>query len=298
MPQLHVVFGAVQIGLPLAARLLADGHRVRQVTRSGTAAPGVEPFVADLSDPAQATAAAAGADVVYQVINAPYTKWETMLEPLQRGALEGVRAAGARFVVLDNLYGYGLPDGPMRADTPMAPCSRKGAIREWLHRMLLEAAQDGVHLAVARAADFVGPDIRESLLSGDALRRYARGGRIPVPGDPTLPRAYSYGPDVVAGLACLGADPDATGVWMLPTLTTSTSELLGAISDASGVSGKTLGIPRGLLRVLGWAVPLAREIEEMMYQWEVPYTVDCTPFADHFGVTPTPLSAVAASIAA
>jgi len=294
MSQLHVVFGAGQIGRPLAQRLLADGHRVRQVTRSGSAAPGAEAFTADLSDPSQAIAAAAGADVVYQVINAPYTKWSTLLEPLQRGALAGAKAAGAHLVVLDNLYAYGVPDGPIRGDSPRNPCSVKGAIRKRLVELLLQ--DQGISIAIGQAADFVGPDITESVLSGKALASYGTGGRIPVPGDPSLPRAYSFGGDVVAGLAALGADPQATGVWILPTLNTSTDELLAAIGAATGRTGRTFGMPSWLMRTLGAVVPIVREVAEMTYQWEVPYTVDCGPMAQRYGLPPSSLEQVAAAI--
>ncbi|MCO4772017.1 MAG: NAD(P)H-binding protein [Deltaproteobacteria bacterium] len=298
MSQLHVVFGAGQIGLPLAKHLLAAGHRVRQVTRSGTAAEGAEAFVADLSDPEQAIAATAGADVVYQVINAPYTKWATLLEPLQRGALAGVKAAGARFVVLDNLYSYGVPDGPIRPDSPMTPCSKKGAIRKRLHELLTGPEASGVQVAIARASDFVGPDVTEAIFSGDSLRSFAGGGRIPLPGNADLPRGYSYGPDVVEGLAALGADPEAEGVFMLPTVNTTSNELLSAVTQASGVAGKTLGMPRWLLKSVGLLVPMARELEEMAYQWEVPYTVDCSVMEQRYSIRPTPLSEIAQAIVA
>jgi nucleoside-diphosphate-sugar epimerase len=295
MSQLHVVFGAGQIGRPLAHRLLQAGHEVRVVTRSGSTVPGAEAFAADLSDVDQAVAAAAGATVVYQAINAPYTRWATLLEPLQRGALEGARAAGARLVILDNLYAYGVPDGPIRADSPLQPCSRKGRIRQRLHELLTEARDGGMSIAIGRAADFFGPEVTEAIFSATTLRSHARGGRAPVPGDPRLPRAYSFAPDVVEGLLALGADPTAEGVWMLPTLNTTTSELLAAVAEAGGVAGRTIPLPRWVLRAGGVVVPLLRELDEMAYQWEVPYTVDCEPFAERFGIRPTPLTAAAAT---
>jgi len=292
MSSLHVVFGAGQIGRPLATALLAAGHRVRQVTRSGTAVDGAEAFVADASDPAQAIAACADGAVVYQAINAPYTKWATHLLPLQDGVIAGAEGAGARLIVLDNLYAYGVPDGPIRGDSPLHPCSRKGALRQQVHERLMAAADRGLSVAIGRASDFIGPGVSEAIFSEDALRSFARGGRIPVPGDRDLPRAYSWAPDVVAGLVALGGS-DATGVWMLPTLNTTTAELLDAVGGR-----RTLPLPSGVLRVVGWVVPLARELAEMAYQWEVPYTVDSTPMQQRFGLHPATLDDVAAHFAA
>lgn len=58
--ELHVVFGAGQVGPPLARHLAAAGHRVKLARRSAspTNIPGVEAVRADASDAAAATEAA------------------------------------------------------------------------------------------------------------------------------------------------------------------------------------------------------------------------------------------------
>ena len=59
----------------------------------------------DATDPAFTTRVAAGADVVYFCLNAVnYARWAEEFPPLQRAVLAGAAAAGARLVVLDNLY--------------------------------------------------------------------------------------------------------------------------------------------------------------------------------------------------
>lgn len=75
-----------------------------------------------------------------------------------------------------------------------------------------------------------------------------------------------------------------------------TLELRDAITARSGVRGRTMGIPRWVLKTAGLLVPLAREIEEMAYQWEVPYTVDCSVMEERYGLTPTPLAEIAAAL--
>src|SRR5450759_1634263 len=71
--RLHVVFGTGQVGLALAARLDGLGIAVRTVSRHRPAAPaaGVDWRAADATDPEAAAAAARGASVVYQYLNAP-----------------------------------------------------------------------------------------------------------------------------------------------------------------------------------------------------------------------------------
>ena len=53
------------------------------------------------------------------------------------GALHGAQQAGARLVALDCLYMYGRPEGPMREDSPLNPCSRKGELRVKLAELRL-----------------------------------------------------------------------------------------------------------------------------------------------------------------
>ena len=94
--QHHVVFGAGQVGRGLAARLAEGEGAVRVVSLhepSGRPA-GVEWRAADVSDPAAATEAAAGAAIIYQCLNAPYTNWPALFPPLQRGVLGAAERTG------------------------------------------------------------------------------------------------------------------------------------------------------------------------------------------------------------
>ena len=76
------------------------------------AIPGAELAAGDATDPAFTTRVAAGADVVYFCLNAThYDRWAEEFPSLQRAVLTGAETAGARFVVLDNLYAYGPTGG-------------------------------------------------------------------------------------------------------------------------------------------------------------------------------------------
>ena len=74
MAELHVIFGAGQVGSPLARRLLDSGFRVRIAKRSSTPVPpGCEIVLGDAADPAFCAAAAHGAATVYHCMNPPYS---------------------------------------------------------------------------------------------------------------------------------------------------------------------------------------------------------------------------------
>src|ERR1700749_1599878 len=95
--QLHVVFGAGQVGRALSAHLAHRGFAVRTVsrTRPSDLVDGVDWRSADASDSTAATEAAAGASVIYQCLNAPYTDWPAQFPPLQRGVLRAAERTGA-----------------------------------------------------------------------------------------------------------------------------------------------------------------------------------------------------------
>jgi nucleoside-diphosphate-sugar epimerase len=294
---LHVILGAGQVGTQLAERLLGDGLQVRVVRRGppGAERPGLEWRGGDLGDLTFARAACAGAAVVYQVTNPPhYHRWAQELPPLGRAALEGARAAGAKLVVLDNLYMVGRPDKvPFDEDVPMRPTSRKGQLRKQLVEEYFAAhARGDVRVTSGRASDFFGPGAGAMSAFGDLLADcLAQRKPVPVFGNPDLPRSYSYIPDVARGLAVLGTRDDALGrVWHLPVAWQGTTrELLTRIGAEKGVEVKLRPVADWMLAMIGVFQPMLGAIREMTYQWKIPYLVDDRRFRTTFGVEPTPV---------
>jgi len=289
----HVVFGAGAVGLAIADALLARGvapGQVRVVNRSGHAPlpAGVQTLGGDASDPGFAVHAAAGARVVYQVLNAPYHRWAQDFPALQDGVIAAAAAAGARLVTLENVYAYGAPvtgpDGtarPFTEDSALAAHTRKGAVRARMHAALMAAHASGrVEVAVGRASDYFGPrGGGQAVNLGDqAMRAALADGKAQVLGDPDQPHTYSYIPDIAAGLAILGEHPDAPGkVWHLPNdpRTRTTRQLLDLAYQAAGHSRARLQrVPVLALRGVGLFKPAARETVEMLYEFDRPFVVD------------------------
>ena len=90
---LHVVLGAGPAGRTLARTLVAQGRRVRTVSRS-EAAPvaGAEHRAADLTDARGAREAIAGAAVVYHAANVPYEIGHAQFKSLARAQITGQTA--------------------------------------------------------------------------------------------------------------------------------------------------------------------------------------------------------------
>ena len=174
----------------------------------------------------------------------------------------------------------------------MNPCSRKGEIRARAAERLFDAHRRGEVRAVAgRASDFYGP--RGSLTYlGDYFWKPALAGRtVWSPVDPDATHTYHYIPDVAAGLAALGCAGDdvLARAWMLPCLPAGTMRhLVERFARLLGRPIRMTAVPRLLMNVLGLAVPLVREMNEMLYQWDEPFVVDDRRFRERFRMDPIP----------
>ncbi len=288
--ELHVVFGAGQVGPPLARHLAAAGHRVKLARRSAspTNIPGVEAVRADASDPAAATEAVRGATAVYHCMNVAYftATWAAELPPILDSLITAAGRSKARLVVLDNLYPFGRPAGrKLTEETLFNPCSKKGEIRARLHLQLAAAVQRGdVQAVTGRAADFYGPGGVQTLFADRFWPAALAGKPTPMIVPLDSPHTYHFIPDVAAGLATLGQDPSASGTFMLPCQPAeSTRALVTRLGEALGRPITATRIPPLLLRGLGLFMPILRELREMAYQWEEPFEVDDARFRARHG---------------
>jgi nucleoside-diphosphate-sugar epimerase len=104
------------IGRAIVTELAHRGHTVTAASRSAATSAwptGVRALPTDLRDQTSARAACEDADVVVMAAQIPYSGWVTELTPMVDAAIDAAGHAGARLVMVDNLYGYGFPDGPI-----------------------------------------------------------------------------------------------------------------------------------------------------------------------------------------
>jgi nucleoside-diphosphate-sugar epimerase len=290
-----VVLGAGQVGAQLTQALLAQGHAVRQVRRSGTGSQegALTVQVGDLSQPAFAEEVARGAQVLFHTAVPPYHQWPAQLPGLTAGVLHGAKTSGARLVVLDNLYAYGRPSGPLTETSPMAPCSRKGVLRAEMTETFFAAHRAGLaEVTMGRASDFFGPHVTQTAVVGERFFGRLFAGKAPEYfGRVDQLHSYSYVPDVVQGLLTLGQRPEAAGqLFHLPVATAETTAALFARFGA--LAGHTVAptrMPPFMLRLVGLFVPQAAETIEMTYQWEAPFVLDDANYRATFGGEATPL---------
>ncbi|MCA9894302.1 MAG: NAD-dependent epimerase/dehydratase family protein [Anaerolineae bacterium] len=304
--ELHVVFGAGNVGKCIMKELRERGQRVRMVNRSGVsdAPAGVEVMPGDMMDVNFAKKAAEGATVIYNTLNPPYDRWVALFPTLQANVIEAAASAEARLVVLDNLYMYGSPKGqPITENMPYDAHTKKGKLRAQMARDLMAAHDSGkAQVTVGRSSDFYGPGVEQSPITAErALGAMLKGKAASVVGNPNMPHTHSYVPDVARGLIVLGENDSAYGqVWHLPTAPTGTTrELLTKISKAAGLDAvKINAAPKLILRIMGLFQPMVAEVYEMLYEFEEPFVLDHSKFDAAFGDISTPLDeAIAQTVA-
>jgi nucleoside-diphosphate-sugar epimerase len=301
--QMHVVFGSGPLGLAVVRELVARGCPVRVVNRHGQAEvpPGVEVVPADAYDPAAARQVCRDAAVVYQCAQPGYSQWTEKFPPLQASILEAAATAGAKLIVGENLYMYGEVAGPLREDLPYAATTRKGRVRAQMAESLLAAHQAGkVRVAMARGSDFFGPGVLGSALGDRVVPQALAGKSVSVFGDPDALHSYTYIKDFGRALVTLGARDAALGqAWHVPNAPARTTrQTVEMVYQAAGQPPKIQVMGKMMLRVGGIFIPEAREMIEMLYEFEKPFVVDSSKYEQAFGETATPLAdSIAATVA-
>lgn len=295
--ELHVIYGTGPVGQAVAQELVKPGKAVKMINRSGKKPEGVPDGVTmaagDVFDLKVAKHLAQGATHVYQCTNPPYTQWAEQFPRLQANTLEAAASAGAKYIVTDNLYMYGDTNGqPLREDLPYLAHTRKGKVRMAMAESLMAAHRSGkVRVAVARGSDYYGPRATNSA-AGDRMFGFAvQGKAASVPGNLDLPHTYTYVDDFAQALVILGERDEALGqVWHVPNAETlTTRQFVTLIYEELGRPPKMSGMGRLMMSIGGLFIPAAREVVEMMYEFEKPFVVDSRKFTQTFGRQGTPL---------
>jgi nucleoside-diphosphate-sugar epimerase len=294
-----VVLGAGPVGRAVVEALVARGHRPTVVTRSGVTVAGADARAADLSDPAQAREALAGATVAFTTAQPPYHRWVAEFPALQASIVQAAGANDVPLMVVENLYGYGPCDGPMTETTPMRPTTRKGRVRAEMWRTLEEAAASGaVQMAVVRASDFIGPGIEGSAFGTRFFDPLRRGKPAMTVGDVDALHSVTFVPDLAEALVLVADDETSWGrAWHAPCAPAVSQRRLAEIAAAAiGAPGGIRSAPKLVLRAVGLVVKPAGETVEMWYEFEHDFVVDSSAFTAHFGLEAAPLDQALAHV--
>lgn len=279
------------IGIPLAKELKNYNSEIRLVSRNPKKVNDTdELYPLDLNDLRKLPDAIKGSDIVYLTIGFEYNLkiWQDRWPRLMKAVIEACQLHDAKLVFFDNVYMYAKSAIPfMIEESTILPPSRKGAVRNEVVQMVHTAIeQKKLTALIARAADFYGPDNKNSALEQMVARNLLAGKKVQTFGDPDKIHTYTYTPDAAKATALLGNTEDAWNqVWHLPT----TKEMLtgfqwiGLFARELNIEPKIQHVPIWMLRLLGLFIPVMKEFPEMMYQYEQDYIFDSTKFEKRFG---------------
>jgi nucleoside-diphosphate-sugar epimerase len=283
------------IGIPLARELKNYTNQIRLVGRNPKKVNDTdELFPADVNDLGRIDKAITGSALVYVTIGFEYNlkvwqkTWPSFLEEVINSCIRH----NAKLVFFDNIYMYGKTAVPfMTESSPVDPPSEKGRVRQKLREMILQAVEKGRLTAlVARAADFYGPDNKNSPLTIMVADNLMKGKKAQVFGNPGKIHTYTYTPDAAKATAILGNTPDAFNQeWHVPTTKEklTTLQWTELIAKELNTEAKIQKVPTFMLHLLGIFVPIMREFPEMLYQYEQDYIFDSSKFEKRFGLVAT-----------
>lgn len=292
---MHTILGANgTIARELSKALVSYTTNIRQVSRSPSKVNASdETFAANLLDTQATSDAVSGSEVVYLVAGLAYNAaiWHEQWPRVMRNVIDACKKHNARLVFFDNVYAYGHVEGAMTETTPFNPISKKGEIRAKIASMLLDEMQAGnLQAMITRSADFYGPSVVQSFPHATVFQRLKAQKSPQWIGNPNAVHTFTFTPDAGQAVAMLGRIPDAYGqTWHLPTTKEpfTGSEFVRLACELANQPYKLQLAPPWLLKLMGLFMPLLRENQEMMYQFDYDYRFDSSKIESAYGLKPT-----------
>lgn len=294
---LHTILGAGgAIANSLLDVLTTHNEPVRLVGRHVQPTPRAQTVRTDATQFDQLKTALDGSTVVYLLVGLPYSTevWQQQWPAIMTNTIEVCKRIGARLLYFDNVYMYGLVNGPQTEETPFNPISKKGEVRTQIVTHLLDEMRSGDLTAlVARSADFYGPysTLMTSLVNLLLLDKLANDEPAQWFGNAQLPHSFAYTTDMAQALYLLQRDEQAFAqTWYLPTAPNPPTweDMVRLAAPRFGAQPNVFVINRDMLASLMVDNPLLAEVYEMLYQYEEPYIVDSTKFNRAYEFIPTP----------
>jgi nucleoside-diphosphate-sugar epimerase len=292
---MHTILGAGgAVANALTRELTNNNETIRLVSRKPIAntAKNISWKKADLLNCAEVLDSAKGSSVIYLTAGLVYDKniWQAQWPVVMQNAINVAKETGARLIFFDNVYMYGLVDGPMTENTPYNPCSAKGEVRAKIATQLMDEAKAGnIKATIARAADFYGTENKNGFFDMMVLDNYAKGAKAQWLGNLQKLHSFSYIPDMGKGVYLLGQNPDSDNqIWHMPTAKPLTGkQFIDMTAKIYNVEPKVFAINKFMLWSYGLFNKVVASTVEMYYQYNHDYIFDSSKFEKAFNVKPT-----------
>lgn len=283
------------IGTDLARELKNYTDKVRLVSRNPKKVNDDDELVkADLLQKEAVDKAVAGTDVAYLTAGLPYRVkvWQAHWPVVMDNVIAACKKHKTKLVFFDNIYLYDKNQlSPMTEETPVNPPGEKGKVRAKIAQQLMDETKAGnMKALIARAADFYGPGINNSLLNETVVKSLKRGKKANWFCSVNYLHNFTYTPDAAKATALLGNSETAYGqVWHLPTAAPITmKKWIEGFAKEFETAPKVMVVPKFMVALMGFINPLMKEMSEMLYQYDRNYDFDSSKFETVYKMKPTP----------
>jgi nucleoside-diphosphate-sugar epimerase len=193
------------------------------------------------------------------------------MKPVTKLVIEAARNYDSTILFPGNIYAYGNVREPIREETIPHPDTKKGMLRLELEEMLEQATVDGnCRVINLRLPDFWGPNVSNGLIK-PLFGNAAQGKPMAWMVRADVPHQFVYTPDAARLFCRLYQERDLPSYHVLNyggKVVPSVAAMAKGISHEAG-SPNTLRIySKLMLKLLGWFVPVVRELNENIYQFE------------------------------
>lgn len=229
--------------------------------------------VGDAFRPDSIVSASEGADVLFHCANVPYHEMVSKLIPLGESVMEAADRLSLKVVAIDGIYPYGRRQMDRATEEhPKQPHTKKGKTRLAYEKMLFDKRWSRAKVMIVRLPDYYGPTANEASYLGSALEAIAAGKMSFFIGNMHVPREFVYLPDAAFMIVKLAGKDDAYGQnWHIPGAgLISGKDIVRIARQASGSVKPVFPLGRIGLSLLGMALPVMKEVVEMLYLTEEP----------------------------
>ena len=220
--------------------------------------------------------AAQRVDVIVNAWNPPYTDWVRLVPGLHRQVIDVAAQAGATVIVPGNVYVFGAETpGPWYGGSPHRAQNPLGRIRIEMEEAYRSSSARTI---ILRAGDFIDTCASGNWFDQIMIKGLSKG-RLTYPGNPDIPHAWAYLPDLARTAVMLAemrhelprfCDVPFPGY----TLTgTEIAQSLSRVTEQEVAIAKMEWWPIQLVRPF-WR--MAPHLLEMRYLWDLPHQLDGT----------------------
>lgn len=221
-------------------------------------------------------------DIIFHCINVPYHKWQKQIPVITENILFGAIENKATLVFPGNVYGYGpFITSPFNENHPRNANSKKGILRNSLEAMLEDAHKRGnIILRIPRFPDYYGPGVVNKLM--EPLFSSALIGKKALwLGSLNASHSLIYIDDA-AKASVLIANEGRDVCYHVSGDPLTGKEFISTVFQCAQTKENIAVLRKNFFKFVGLFDKEAKELIELMYEFEEPMIMNDSKFRSHF----------------